>query len=112
MREEKAMKVKELIQELTDYDMDFEIEVNLETRDGEEHFPIDIEHHPQFNLINLNVDLSDQVLDSSRRIDELEKTEDEFNGLQDYVAELEADVNGLNDRIEELEEELEESNNG
>ena len=73
------MTVRELIESLLDYDMDYETEVELDLPTRYEQFDFDFEESPN-DTVSLQVNLRDYELVEKGRLDYLEELEDEVNG--------------------------------
>lgn len=72
------MKVRELIESLLDYDMNADIEVQLELDDKDDWFDFDFDNNISTKEVYLTVNLSDSVLVDKDRLEELEEIANEF----------------------------------
>ncbi len=73
------MTVKELIQELLEFDLDLEVEVNLNTDDGEYYNDFEIGWN-RYSGVFFSVDFKGDTLVNTDTLEELQELEDEMNG--------------------------------
>ncbi|MFC2948567.1 hypothetical protein [Virgibacillus sediminis] len=73
------MTVKELIENLLDYDMDYEVEIEMTTADGTEWDSFDLGENNAGQQLYLTVDLGDYHLIDKDRYEELLEAESELD---------------------------------
>ncbi|GAA0415337.1 hypothetical protein GCM10008934_02850 [Virgibacillus salarius] len=70
------MTVKELIEELLEYDMDHEVQVQVETDDDTNFAEFGLGDNPNLKEVYLAVDFEGEVLIDKARLEELEELEE------------------------------------
>lgn len=101
------MRVRDLITELLDYDMEREVQIVIEGKGNDEvfeDFNVEEEKYSVYAALNLTVKTNKfSVVDA----DDYERLQDEKEDLENSVKYLEEQLESAEERIDELEKELE-----
>lgn len=93
------MRVKDLIQELMEYDMDLQVEIVVDEHELDDFKLDEIGIHHKY--LHITVDTNDRKLIDERDLDEMQEKIDSIDDFKNRIKELEDEVDELEKQINE-----------